>query len=118
MLSNLESQASQALDLALKGGADNAVVVLGDSRHTEFAYRDGKLEKVQQSSTRGLGLRLYVDGRYSTHTTSDLRPDQVRRFIDDAIALTRHLEPDPHRLIPDPELYTGRANVDLDLDDL
>ena len=33
------------------------------------------------------------------------------------MALTRHLQPDPDRRIPDPVLYEGRATLDLDLVD-
>ena len=117
MHSDLHQQASEALEMALGAGADDAVANVNVHQHTEFARRDGKLEKVQQSTSRGLHLRLYVGGRYSTHSTTDLRPDQVRQFVADAVALTQHLEPDPYRVIPDPDLYKGRAQVDLDLDD-
>jgi len=72
---------------------------------------------VQQSASRSLGLQLYVDGRYSTHHTTDLRPQEVRRFVHEAVGLTRHLEPDPHRVIPDPALYAGRSDIDLGLVD-
>jgi len=117
MHSDLHQQASAALELARREGADEAVANVSANQSTEFARRDGKLEKVQQSTSRGLYIRIYADERYSTHSTTDLRPDQVGRFIADAVALTRHLEPDPFRVIPDPTLYAGRSQVDLDLDD-
>ena len=117
MTEDLHKLASQALEMSLQSGAADAVARVGDSYETEFTYRDGKLEQVQQSASRGLSMQLYVDDRYSTHSTSDLRSEQVRRFIADAVALTRHLEPDPHRLIPEPELYEGRSTADLDLVD-
>jgi|APSaa5957512622_1039677.scaffolds.fasta_scaffold13788_2 PmbA protein len=114
MTEDLKKRAAEGLQMALAAGADDAVAHVGDSRETEFTYRDGKLEEVQQSTSSGLSLQLYVDGRYSTHGTTDLRPEQVRRFVEEAVALTRHLEPDPHRVIPDPALYTGRPDADLD----
>jgi len=114
MNENLKKRAVEGLEMALKAGADDAIARVGDSRETEFTYRDGKLEEVQQSTSSGLSLQLYVDGRYSTHGTTDLRPDQVRRFVEEAVVLTRHLEPDPHRVIPDSALYAGRSDVDID----
>lgn len=117
MHSDLRDRASLAVEIALEAGAQDAVANVSEHTDVEFAYRDGKLEKVQQSTTRGLSLRLFVDGRYSTHNTTDLRPEQVRGFIGDAVALTRHLQPDPHRVIPDPALYEGRADVDLEQSD-
>ena len=117
MNSDLQQQTSQALDLALAAGADDVVAAASHSQDTSFTFRDGKLEQVQQSVSRSLGLQLYVDGRYSTHQTTDLRLQEVERFAREAVSLTRHLEPDPHRVIPDPALYAGRSDLDLDLVD-
>ena len=83
----------------------------------EVAWRDGKLEKVTEATTRGLGLDLYVDGRYASVSTSDLRPEALERFVEDSVALARTLTPDPHRRLPDPALYAGQADVDLELED-
>lgn len=110
-------QAEEALALALTAGADDAVAKVVRSRGADFTWRDGRLEDVQESASRALSLSLYVDGRFSTHTTNDLEPTRLIAFVDEAVALTRHLEPDPHRVLPDPALYAGRADVDLDLVD-
>ncbi len=109
--------AARALDLAQRAGAADAIAAVADGVATEFAERDGQLEKVQESGSRSLGLQLWVEGRWSSHVTSDLRPAELARFVADATALTRAIEPDPFRLIPDPALYAGRAEVDLELYD-
>ena len=106
-----------AADLAVKKGAGEAAAGGWQARHVEVAWRDGKIEKVSEATTRGLGLDLYVDGRYASVSTSDLRPDALDRFIEDAVTLARTLAPDPHRRLPDPELYRGQAQVDLELED-
>jgi PmbA protein len=102
---------------ARKAGAQEAAAGAYRSRRVEVEWRDGRLEKVSEATTRGLGLELYVDGRYSTVSTSDLRPEALERFIADAVALTRKLEPDPFRSLPDPKLYAGQAKLELDLED-
>jgi len=107
----------QAAALALSKGASAAAAGTYRARHVEVAWRDGKLEKVSEATTRGLGLDLYVDGRYAAVSTSDLRPEALDRFVEDAVALARTLAPDPYRLLPDPELYRGQARVDLELED-
>lgn len=117
MPDELLTLAEQAVELARAAGADDAWARAGRSRDVEFTVRDGKLEKVQESTSRGLGVQLYVDGRYSSHHTTDLRGEQLQRFVSEAVALTRALEPDPHRKIPDPKLFQGRASTDLDLVD-
>lgn len=117
MTDTLLAQAEAAVGLAKRAGADDAVSALSWHRGLEFQWRDGRLEDVKENATRGLALALYVDGRFSTHATSDLEPTRLRAFVEEAVALTRHLQPDPYRLITDPSLYEGRADVDLDLVD-
>jgi PmbA protein len=117
MAEQLLDQALQAVGQARRAGADEVVARIAGGWSTEFVMRQGQVEKVQQSASRSLQLRLYVEGRYSTHATSDLRPEVVAGFVADAVALTRHLQADDQRLIPDPALYEDRAGVDLDLYD-
>ena len=111
------AEAERAIELALAKGAEGAQASVDRGRSTDFSYRDGQLETVQESSSHSLVLRLYVDGRYSAHSTNDLRPESLATFVEDAVALTRALEPDPHRALPEPALYAGRAEVDLELFD-
>ncbi len=109
--------AKNAAALAQKKGAREAAAGAYRVRNVEVQWRDGKLEKVSEATTRGLGLELYVEGRYSSVSTSDLRPDALERFVEDAVALTRKLAVDLHWALPDPALYEGQAKVDLDLED-
>jgi len=118
MKNELLNLAEQAVVLAQKAGADDVIAGVRDDASTEFAYRDGKIEQVEQSASRGLGLQLYVDGRYSSHQTTDLRPNALARFVEDAVILTRHLAEDPHRVIPDSMLYENRPTNDLYLNDV
>jgi PmbA protein len=104
-------------ELARTKGANDAAVGTYRARHVEVSWRDGRVEKVSEATTRGLGLDLYVDGRYASVSTSDVRPEALERFVEDAVALARTLAPDPHRRLPDPELYRGQPEVDLELDD-
>ncbi len=106
-----------AAKLALQKGASEAAAGGWQARHVEVAWRDGKIEKVSEATTRGLALDLYVEGRYVAVSTSDLRPEALDRFVEDSVALARKLAPDPHRMLPDPALYTGQAAIDLQLED-
>ncbi len=117
MLEELQQRAQQAVELAQASGAQGVFAGASRGRSVQFEYRDGHLEKVQESTTRALSLQLYVDRRYSTHSTTDLRPDELKSFVADAVELTRALQPDPHRALPDPALYEGRSAADLDLVD-
>lgn len=113
----LLDEASGAVESALALGADNAAASVNEGRSTEYVLRDGKVEKVQESVGKSLAIEIYADGRYSMHSSNDLRPESLRDFLSEAVALTRVLEPDPHRQLPDPALYAGRSDIDLDLVD-
>jgi PmbA protein len=114
---DLLEAAREAAAQARRAGAREAAVVASRARSVTIEWRDGKLEKVSEATTRGLSLELYADDRYAAVSTSDLRPEALERFIADAVALTRTLEKDPFRALPDPALTRGQSRVDLDLED-
>jgi PmbA protein len=114
---NLSDVARQAVELAKKQGASEAAANASRSREVEVQWRDGRLEKLSEATTRGLSVQLYVDGRYSAVSTSDLRPEALERFISDSVTMTRALSRDEHRRLPEPELYAGRAQVELAIED-
>jgi len=113
----LLERAALAVKLARAAGADGAFAWSTRNRFVEVNYRDGALEKVQESTSSSLSLKLYVGGKYSSHSTTDARRDRLEAFIKETVALTRALESDPHRALPDPALFEGRSEVDLDLVD-
>jgi len=109
--------ARSVMALAQRLGAQGVAASAGRARSVDVEWRDGKLEKITEATTHGVSVQLYVDGRYSAVSTSDLRPEALERFLADAVEMTRALAPDPHRRLPDPELYAGQADVDLQLED-
>ncbi len=113
----LRARAQQALQLALDAGAAEAWISATRRRDVEMEMRDGTLEKVQEATSRGLSLRVWVEGRYGRHQTTDLRTDRLASFVRGAVELTAALEPDPDRKIPDPSLFEGRSDADLELVD-
>jgi len=116
-MSDMMEAAHKAMTLAQASGADEVALSLSRSRGVDLEWRDGAIERVQEQTRQSLSTEIYVNGRYSASSTSDLRPDALRSFFSDAVEMTKLLEPDPHRSLPDPNLYEGRADVDLQLAD-
>ncbi len=114
---DLNDIARAAVKSALAKGAKEAAATINRTRNVSVDWRDGKVEKVEEATTRGLSLQLYVDGRYSQVSSSDLRPEALATFISDSVAMTRVLAEDPFRSLPDPVLYQGQAKTDLQLED-
>lgn len=113
----LREVARDAVRRAQGDGAQDAVARIGRVREVGVQWRDGQIEQVSESTTRGLALSLYVDGRFASVSTSDLRTEAIAPFVSDAVAMTRTLAEDPDRILPDPALYANRPSVNLELAD-
>jgi PmbA protein len=109
--------AQSCIAMAKSAGAGEAGARAYRVRDVSLDWRDGKPEKISESTTRGVSIQLYVDGRYGSVSTSDLRPEALKTFIADSVALTKSIAADPFRRLPDPELYKGQSAVDLKLED-
>jgi PmbA protein len=117
MNKEMQDLAAWAVKTAKSAGADNCRANINSQRNVEISYRDHKPENIKEATTKGLYIQLFVDGRYSSQTTSDLRKDALKDFITNAIATTKLLAEDPYRSLPDPKYYEGRAKMDLGLVD-
>ncbi len=105
--------ARDAVKAAQNSGAQGVAARVAKVREVGVQWRDGQIEQVTESTTRGLALSLYVDGRFASVSTSDLRKEAIGPFIADAVAMTRTLAEDPFRTLPDPSLYANRPDLDL-----
>jgi PmbA protein len=106
--------AHRAVRSALAAGAQEAAASASRGVSTELSQREGLLEQATESRSSSLGIRLLVDQRYSSHGTSDLRPEAVEAFIQRAVHATRLLEPDPDRALPPAEACGVAEGVELD----
>jgi len=109
--------AQSCIAMAKSAGAAGAAARAYRVRDVTLEFREGRVQKISESTTRGVGIQVYVDNRISSVSTSDLRPDALKTFITDSIALAKAIQPDPFRALPDPSLYKGQAAVDLQLED-
>ena len=102
---------------AKTGGANDCKVSIASQRNVEVSYRRHKPETIKEATTKQLYVQVFVNGRYSGQTTSDLRKDALKDFIENAVAATKLLAEDPFRSLPDPKYYQGRKEIDLGLFD-
>lgn len=116
-MSDLLDLAQGVLAQARAKGADQVTVHVSEGTHSQIQRRAGRVEQASEAVTRGLSLSLLVNDRFSSHSTSDLRPEAVARFLDAAVAATRLLEPDPDRALP-PAERCGRGVSDAALEQL
>jgi len=113
---NLIDIAEQTQSIALDLGAQEVEVNVSRAVSTEMGQRKGRIEKSKQARSMGISVQLLVDGRFSSHSASDARPEAMRSFLAKAIAATRSLESDPNRGLADVESM-GSASVEIDIMD-
>ena len=109
--------AQWAMDFALKNGCQAAKVILYANSNTSFELRDAKMDRLQQASESGLGINLYVDGRYGNYSTNRLDKKELESFIKNGIESTRYLAEDEFRVLADPARYYKGGKPDLKMFD-
>jgi PmbA protein len=107
------SLADQAIEHALKNGAEQVSVVIDDNRSTSIEIRDQKIDSLKESNQNGFTISLYTENKYSSHFTNRMNKADVLKFIDEAIIATRYLASDEFRALPDPGLYYKGGGPDL-----
>jgi PmbA protein len=117
MKQELYDLAEWTIKTAKASGANDCRASVNGERLVEISYRDRKPENIKEASTKGLVVEIFANGRFSQQSTSDLRRDSLKTFIENAVAMTKLLAEDPFRTLPDPKYYQGRAAVELGLYD-
>jgi PmbA protein len=117
MSADLLERAKAVVAAATKRGASGVRAAAVRERESRLEWRDGKLDRLRDSTQLSLHVTLFVDGRFSSNTTSDLRPTAVEKFLDETVVQTRLLAKDPFRALADPSRYAGRLTSDLRLRD-
>ena len=92
----------EALQMALRQGAQKARATLSQSEEDLVATLDGEVDRVTHCADRSLSLALFVDGRFGSYSTNKLEPAALEAFIAKAVEATRMVAPDPFRDLPDP----------------
>ena len=109
--------AQWAMEYALKNGCQAAKLVLYTNSNSSFELRDGKMDRLQQPTENGLGLNLYVDGRFGSSSTNRLDKKELETLITNGIESTRYLAVDESRMLADPARYYKGGKPDLQLFD-
>jgi PmbA protein len=111
---DLESLATDVVARAVKAGASDAEAVVREGDQFSVNVRMGEVETLEDSGSRGLGLRVFLGKRSASSSTSDLTPDGIRRLVDGALALAKVTEEDPYTGLPEAAEF-GALDSDLHL---
>jgi PmbA protein len=115
---DLESLAADVVAQAMKAGASDAEAVVREGDEFSVTVRMGQVEKLIESGSRGLGLRVFLGKRSASTSTSDLTPDGIRQLVDGAVALARITEEDEFAGMPDGGFGAWPEDLRLYFDDV
>jgi PmbA protein len=107
--------AKWAMNHALQKGAQEVSVSIANSRSSSVEIREEKIDKLEQAIQSGLTIRLFVDKKYSAHSTNRMKKEELEKFIEQAIEGTKYLSEDEFRTLPDPSLYYKGGQNDLNV---
>ncbi|HEY4344215.1 MAG TPA: TldD/PmbA family protein [Parvibaculum sp.] len=108
--------ASMLVSRALKAGAEAAEAIVLEGQSLGVSWRLGKLEDVERSEGRDVGLRVFIGQRQATVSTTDLSERSLGPLIERVVAMARIAPEDPYAGLADKALLS-RSTADLDIDD-
>lgn len=85
MVKDLMQLGSQALEKALKLGAEQAEVYILNSRDFNIQVANQKVDTIKLSEERGLGIRVFKEKRLGFSFTSDLEQSSIEKVIHQAL---------------------------------
>jgi PmbA protein len=91
---------SDIVSRAVRRGATEAEALALETTDFSVAVRLGEVEKLQESASAGVGLRVIYEGRQASASTSDLRPEAIDSLIADTVEMARLTSPDDAAALP------------------
>jgi PmbA protein len=117
-----ENLTQELVGRCLSRGADAAEVFLETGRQLSIEVRNGVMETIQESSSHGVGFRVFREGKMGFGHSNDLSDASLDQAIASAIEFARHMTADEHNVLPDDPGVTeveglydpGLASVSMD----
>lgn len=85
----------EMLDRARKAGADQADAIVAHATSLSHAQRLGKMEQLERSESRDLGLRVIIGKKQACVSGNDWKPDALSELVERAIAMAKTVPDDP-----------------------
>ncbi|MEQ8934709.1 MAG: TldD/PmbA family protein [Amphiplicatus sp.] len=112
-----QSLLSGLLDAARRAGAEAADAVLYNAVSSGVSWRLGKLEDVERSEGRDLGLRILVGKRQASVSTTDIAPNALAELVERCAAMAKAAPEDPYCGLAPSERLAKAPFPELDLGD-
>ncbi len=98
---NYLDYAHKLVEFAQKNGANQVQIAISAAKHFTVEVREGNIEKLQNSSSSSLSLKVIVDEKVATANSSDLSQDTIEQLIKSTIKRASYSNPDKYALLPE-----------------
>jgi len=108
----------RALEALRRAPVEGGEIYYQDTHESSASVVDQRIESVEAKQERGLGLRVFKEGRVGFSFTPDTSPAGIGKALERAVAILPHVDPSPEARVPPPEstVFSVR-NEDPDLPD-
>lgn len=111
---NLKELAQELVQYAIKKGANECQVSIGEGTEFSVEIREGNIERLVEAGSKEIALKVIVDNKVATASSSDFSTDTLNSLIENAIKRANLASKDPYAGLPDFEpLNINIENLDL-----
>lgn len=109
---------AEAVKMALERGATDADAIMGSGRSFSVTVRMGRVETIQQTEAKRLGLRVFYGKRSAIASTSDLERSSLEQLVEQTVTLARLAEEDPYSGLPEAQYGSGDLELGIYSEDV
>ena len=110
---NMKQAAELVLVLAEKKGLKDVDVVVERSEALDVEIQEGKVEKVEQSTSLGLGVRVLDGGRTGLASTERLSSESIQHAFENACENAKFQDPTEVKMLDAPSEIPDSASLEL-----
>ena len=109
----MKQAAEQVLFLAEKKRLKDTDVVVEHNESLDLEIQEGKVEKVEQSTSLGLGVRVLDEGRTGLASTERLTPESIGLAFENACENAKLQDPTEVVMLDAPPVIPDTASLEL-----
>jgi PmbA protein len=106
---NLLGLTEELVAFGRKNGASQVEVSVRQGTEFSVDIREGEIEKLTEAASKGLSLRVFVEGKVARASSSDLSKETLNRLMTNAIERAKLSSADPLAGLPEKEAQSVDA---------
>ncbi|MDI6767581.1 MAG: TldD/PmbA family protein [Bacteroidota bacterium] len=103
---NLLRLAEELVAFGRKKGASQIEVSIRQGSEFSLDVREGEVERLVEAGSKGLSLRLFVEGKMARASSSDLSKETLEKLVENAIERAKLSNSDPLAGLPEKEVIS------------